>query len=74
MTGPYNGVIGRVKEAVLKKMRTNVHEAFAVADGDLKLGAVLVVVDESTGKATRIEPHLLPVPAEVAVAAAGVRD
>lgn len=74
MTGPYNGVIGRVKEAVLKKMRTNVHEAFAVADGDLKLGAVLVDVDERTGKATRIEPLFLPVPAEVAVAAAGGRD
>jgi metallophosphoesterase (TIGR00282 family) len=74
MTGPYNGVIGRVKEAVLKKMRTNVHEAFAVADGDLKLGAVLVDVDERTGKATRIEPLFLPVPVEVAVAAAGGRD
>ena len=33
MTGPYNGVIGRVKEAVLKKMRMNVHEPFAVAEG-----------------------------------------
>lgn len=71
MTGPYNGVIGRVKEAVLKKMRTNVHEPFAVADGDLRLGAVLCDVDERTGKATRIEPLFLPVPADVAVVAAG---
>jgi len=45
-----------VKEAVLKKMRTNVHEPYSVADGDVRIGAVLVEVDERTGKATRIEP------------------
>ena len=71
MTGPYNGVIGRVKEAVLKKMRINVHEPFAVADGDLRIGAVLVDVDERTGKATRIEPLFLPVPAEVSIPVGG---
>jgi metallophosphoesterase (TIGR00282 family) len=65
MTGPYSGVIGRVKEAVLKKMRTNVHEPFAVAEGDERLGAVLVEVDERTGKATAIEPLFLPLPASV---------
>jgi len=71
MTGPYNGVIGRVKEAVLKKMRTNVHEAFTVADGDVRIGAVEVDVDDRTGKATRIEPLFLPLPADVPVEAAG---
>jgi calcineurin-like phosphoesterase len=60
MTGPYSGVIGRVKEAVLKKMRTNVHEPFSVAEGDERLGAVLVEADERTGKATAIEPLFLP--------------
>lgn len=67
MTGPYNGVIGRVKEAVLKKMRLNVHEPFAVAHGDERLGAVLVEVDERTGRATAIEPLFLKLPAEVSV-------
>jgi metallophosphoesterase (TIGR00282 family) len=67
MTGPYNGVIGRVKEAVLKKMRTNVHEPYTVADGDVRIGAVLVDVDERTGKAQRIEPLFLPLPAHVPV-------
>jgi calcineurin-like phosphoesterase len=66
MTGPYNGVIGRVKEAVLKKMRTNVHEPYSVADGDVRIGAVVVDVDERTGKATRIEPLFQPLPADVA--------
>ena len=67
MTGPYNGVIGRIKEAVLKKMRLNVHEPFRVAHGDERLGAVLVDVDERTGKAVAIEPLFVPLPAEVSV-------
>ena len=69
MTGPYDGVIGRVKEAVLKKMRTNVHEPYAVASGDVRLGAVIVDVDERTGKALRIEPVFRPLPADVPVPA-----
>lgn len=64
MTGPYSGVIGRVKEAVLRKMRLNVHEPFAVAEGDERLGAVLVEVDERTGRATSIESLWLPLPSE----------
>ena len=62
MTGPYDGVIGRIKEAVLKKMRLNVHEAFTVARGDVRLGAVYVEVDEKTGKAVSCEGLWLPVP------------
>ncbi len=69
MTGPYDGVIGRVKEAVLKKMRTNVHEPYSVADGDVRIGAVLAEVDEKTGKATRIEALFESLPAGVAVPA-----
>lgn len=62
MTGPYDGVIGRVKEAVLKKMRTHVHEPFTVATQDRRLGGVLAEVDERTGKAVSIEPLWLPMP------------
>jgi 2',3'-cyclic-nucleotide 2'-phosphodiesterase len=65
MTGPYAGVIGRVKEAVLKKMRLNVHEPFTVATGDERLGAVLVEVDERAGRATAIESLWLPLPTGV---------
>src|SRR5262245_21958560 len=69
MTGPYDSVIGRVKEAVLKKMRTNVHEPYAVAEGDVRFGGVLVDVDERTGKATKIESLFLPLPVGVPSAA-----
>ncbi len=62
MTGPYDGVIGRIKEAVLKKMRLNVHEPFVVAQGDPRLGAVLVEIDESTGKAVSCEGLWLELP------------
>jgi metallophosphoesterase (TIGR00282 family) len=62
MTGPYDGVIGRIKEAVIKKMRLNVHEPFTVATGDVRLGAVLAEIDEKTGKAASVEGLWLPVP------------
>ena len=62
MTGPYDGVIGRIKEAVLKKMRLNVHEPFVVAQGDRRLGAVLAEIDESTGKAVSCEGLWLELP------------
>ncbi len=62
MTGPYDGVIGRIKEAVLKKMRLNVHEPFVVAEGDIRLGAVLAEIDEKTGKAVSCEGLWLELP------------
>jgi metallophosphoesterase (TIGR00282 family) len=68
MTGPYAGVIGRVKEAVLKKMRLNVHEPFTVAEGDARLGAVRVEVDERSGRAQSIEGLWLPLEAPVPAA------
>jgi hypothetical protein len=71
MTGPYDGVIGRVKEAVLKKMRLNVHEPYSVAEGDVRFGGVLVDVDERTGRATSIEPVFQAVPAEALAGATG---
>ena len=59
-------VDNEIKEAVLKKMRLNVHEAFTVAEGDIRLGAVLAEIDESTGKAVSCEGLWLPVPEGVA--------
>lgn len=63
MTGPYDGVIGRSRDAVLKKMRLNVHEPFTVATGDFRLGAVLADIDERTGRATSVEGLYVPLPA-----------
>jgi calcineurin-like phosphoesterase len=44
-------------------MRTNVHAPFAGAVGDERLGAVLVEIDERTGRTTKIEGLFAPLPA-----------
>lgn len=55
MTGPYDGVLGRRKDRVLYHLTTQMPTPFAIAAGDPRLYAVLVTVDEATGKATAIE-------------------
>jgi len=55
MTGPYDSVLGRVKDRVLSAMISSVPTKLDVATGDPRLGGVLVSVETSTGLATRIE-------------------
>ena len=55
MTGPYDSVLGRVKEAVLKAMTTTVPAPFDVASGDVRLCGIIVTVDTDTGRAVEIE-------------------
>lgn len=54
MTGPYDSVIGRKKEDVLERFITCVPVRFEVAEGDIQLHAVLLDIDQSTGKAGSI--------------------
>lgn len=54
MSGPYDSVIGQVKEKILKRFLTSLPHKFEVAQGDAKLCAVVVSVDEKTGRASRI--------------------
>lgn len=54
MTGPYDSVIGRKKENVLERFLTQVPVRFEVAEGDIRLSAALVNIDESTGKAVAV--------------------
>jgi len=55
MTGPYDSVLGRRKDRVLKSLRTSMPERFEVASGDPRLSAILVEVDPQTGRANSIE-------------------
>jgi len=55
MTGPYDGVLGRLKGRVLTALTTGMPIAFTVAEGDPRLCAVLVTVDPYTGRAEAIE-------------------
>ena len=55
MTGPYDGVIGVRKEAVLERFRTQRPVRYSVSEGDVRLAGVLVDCDPSTGRARSIE-------------------
>lgn len=55
MTGPWDSVIGRRTEAVLARFITQIPQRFEVADTDIRLQAVVVQLDEKTGKAVEIK-------------------
>jgi metallophosphoesterase (TIGR00282 family) len=55
MTGPYDSVIGRGTENVLKSFRTRMPVPFEIATGDVKMSAILVTIDSISKRAERIE-------------------
>ncbi len=55
MTGPYDSVLGRRKDRVVKYMTTSMPQAFEVATGDVRLCGALVEIDPETGRAISIE-------------------
>ena len=55
MCGPYDSVLGRRKDRVVKYMTTNMPQPFDVATGDVRLCGALAEVDEQTGRAISIE-------------------
>jgi metallophosphoesterase (TIGR00282 family) len=55
MTGPYDSVIGVKKEIVVGKFLNNMPVRFEPAVGDVRLCAVVIDCDESTGRARGIE-------------------
>jgi calcineurin-like phosphoesterase len=55
MCGPYDSVLGRRKDRVLKYMTTSMPHPFEVATGDVRLCGVQCDVDPATGKALAIE-------------------
>jgi 2',3'-cyclic-nucleotide 2'-phosphodiesterase len=59
MTGPYDSVIGVEKDAVIHRFLTGLPSRFETAKGDPRFAAVVVDVDEATGKARSIDRMLL---------------
>ena len=55
MCGPYDSVLGRRKDRVLKHMTTGMPYPFEVATGDVRLCGVLAEVDAETGRAVSVE-------------------
>ena len=54
MTGPYDSVLGRVKERVVGSLISSVPAPFDVASQDVRLCGILVEVDSDTGRARSI--------------------
>lgn len=61
-TGPHESVLGREIQPVLQRFRTSMPQRFEVARNDVKLHGVVVEIDNTTGKALRIERVSEPLP------------
>jgi len=59
MTGPYESIIGMRIDKVLKRFLLQTPAPFEVAKRDVRLAAVVLDVDEATGKARGIERLLI---------------
>ena len=60
MTGPYDSVLGRRADRVVKHMTTSLPAAFDVAEGKGTARGVVVEVDPASGLAVGIEPVAIP--------------
>ncbi|MDB4867062.1 MAG: family metallophosphoesterase [Cohnella sp.] len=55
MTGPRDGVLGMEKEGVIRKFMTGLPSRFAVAEGKWVLSGVFVEIEETTGRAHKVQ-------------------
>ncbi|MCA1030147.1 TIGR00282 family metallophosphoesterase [Bacillus timonensis] len=59
MTGPYDGILGVERSAVIKRFKTSLPVRFEVTSGRTQLNAVLIDVNDKTGKAEAIKRVLI---------------
>jgi metallophosphoesterase (TIGR00282 family) len=64
MCGPHDSVLGRDKEAVLRRFLTGLPQRFEVANGSIILCGVLLDIDDQTGRARFIRRLRVPFPPE----------
>ncbi|MYL61716.1 metallophosphoesterase, partial [Virgibacillus halodenitrificans] len=56
MTGPYDGILGVERDAVIKRFLTSMPVRFEITkEGRTQLNGILVTIDKSNGKATHVE-------------------
>ena len=55
MTGPYDSVIGRKKEEILRRFITQLPTRFETAESGVEMHGVIVEIDDATGKALNIK-------------------
>jgi len=56
MTGPFDSVIGIEKEIIIERFLSQMPKRFVPAKGDIRLSAVIIDIDEKSGKALSIHP------------------
>ncbi|MFN7250762.1 MAG: TIGR00282 family metallophosphoesterase [Anaerobacillus sp.] len=59
MTGPYDGILGMERGAVLNKFLTSLPVRFEVAKGREQLNGVIITADSNTGAAQSISPIII---------------
>jgi len=61
MTGPYDGILGVNRDIIIEKFLTHLPTRFEIAKGRIQFNAVLLEIDEVTGKALSIKriAHIL---------------
>jgi len=55
MTGPYEGILGVDKDIILEKFLSYMPVRFEMAKGKVQFNAVILDIDENTGRSTSIE-------------------
>ena len=55
MTGPRDSVLGVKKEIIINRFLTQLPAKFELASGPIQINAVVIDIDEETGKARQIE-------------------
>jgi calcineurin-like phosphoesterase len=61
-TGPYDSVIGIEKEQIIERFLTNMPMRFETAKGEGIFSAVVIEIDEETGKSSAIQRLQLKYP------------
>ncbi|MEY2541801.1 MAG: 2,3-cyclic-nucleotide 2-phosphodiesterase [Verrucomicrobiota bacterium] len=64
MCGPINSILGRAIEPIMNRFISNMPAPFPVAVGEVRLRGALLGIDETTGRALRIERVDEPGPAQ----------
>lgn len=60
MTGPYDGILGVERDAVMKRFLTSLPVRFEIVkEGRKQLNGFLVTIDKNSGKATKVERILI---------------
>ena len=62
MTGPYNSVIGIEKDQVIERFLTNMPMRFETAKGEGIFSAIVIEINEKTGKSTAVQRLQLKYP------------